>query len=92
MVKGNNPTGPHSYSGGIGSSTNNGSSTPGSVGSGGDFSQIDFSLDIGRVNEGEDLRTTVMVGLYIDIYMYIYNRIIRTKQVTYLSIGKNVRN
>lgn len=63
MVKGNNPTGTHSYSGGIGgvSSANNGSSTQGSVNSGGDFSQIDFSLDISRVDEGEDLRTTVMV-------------------------------
>mmetsp|Transcript_26875 Transcript_26875/g.25736 ORF Transcript_26875/g.25736 Transcript_26875/m.25736 type:complete len:982 (-) Transcript_26875:339-3284(-) len=62
MVKGNNPAGPHSYAGGIGGSSSNSGSTPGSViSSGRDFSQIDFSLDIGRVNEGEDLRTTVMV-------------------------------
>lgn len=38
----------------------NGSSAQGMSG-GGDYPPVDFSLDISRVNEGEDIRTTVMV-------------------------------
>lgn len=57
-------------SGGVGQSSgsmggghggNNNSSLSGG-GAGTDYAQADFSLDISRVNEGEDLRTTVMVS------------------------------
>ena len=43
-----------------GNGNGNGSSAQGMSG-GGDYPPVDFSLDISRVNEGEDIRTTVMV-------------------------------
>ena len=46
-----------------GMNSNNGTAGGSGGGGGGDYAQADFSLDIGRVNEGEDVRTTVMVGL-----------------------------
>jgi hypothetical protein len=56
-------SGSQPFSGG-GQGQGQGSSNNGSQGaaSGGDYAQSDFSLDISRVNEGEDVRTTVMVN------------------------------
>lgn len=56
-------SGSQPFSGGQGQGQGQGPSN-GSQGaaSGGDYAQSDFSLDISRVNEGEDVRTTVMVS------------------------------
>ena len=61
--KNNNMASPQYSSAGSGQSPggNGNSSLSGGGGGGMDYAQADFSLDISRVNEGEDLRTTVMV-------------------------------